>query len=109
MDKINFARHLRKNMTFAERLLWSKLRRKGLGVRFKRQEPIGRYIVDFVCHSKKLIIEVDGGQHAESGRDRRRDKELEEMGYKVLRFWNNEVIENLEGVIEEVRRHLERE
>lgn len=94
------SRALRNDMTKAERRLWSILRMKQLGVKFRRQEPIGSYIVDFVCYEAKLIIEVDGGQHAEQTAklDRRRDAWLEGEGFRVLRFWNVDVMENLEGV-----------
>jgi very-short-patch-repair endonuclease len=77
------------------------------GYKFRRQEPIGRYIVDFVCQEKLLIIEVDGGQHSvERERDKKRDNWLERQGYKVLRFWNNEVLINTEGILEVIRDHL---
>lgn len=95
-----FSRYLRKNMTEAEKKLWSKIRNKNLGMKFRRQQPIGNYIVDFVCFEKKLIIEIDGGEHMESKTDEERDKILRGEGYKVLRFWNNEVLKNIEGVLE---------
>jgi very-short-patch-repair endonuclease len=86
----------------AERQLWKILRRHQLnGVQFRRQQPIGPYVVDFFCPSAKLVIEIDGGQHAEARaeiRDRRRTIWLDSRGYRVLRFWNNEVLRNLEGV-----------
>ena len=98
---IDFARKLRKNSTIAERKLWHRLRsRNFLGLKFRRQEPIGNYIVDFACYEKKLIIELDGGQHNEfSKKDIPRTKALEKEGYIVLRFWNNDVINNIEGVL----------
>ena len=72
--------------------------------KFRRQEPIGNYIVDFVCQEKRIVIEVDGGQHStEHRRDNERDKWLKMQGYKVLRFWNNEVLTNTEGVLEVIR------
>ncbi len=71
---IKLARELRKNMTDAERLLWRKIRYKQLGVKFRRQQPLGKYIVDFICFEKKSIIEVDGGQHSENAEDEIRDK-----------------------------------
>jgi very-short-patch-repair endonuclease len=81
------------------------VRSKGLsGLKFRRQQPIGVHIVDFVCLEKKLIIEVDGGQHANSEEDRRRDAWLQGEGYVVLRFWNNEVLGNLDGVMEAIWR-----
>src|SRR5579862_3481692 len=97
--KTVLARRLRKSSTFAERKLWKYLRSRGLsGFKFVRQEPVGPYIVDFVCREKRLVIEVDGGQHAESSSDAVRDRWLAERRYRVLRFWNNEVLENIEGV-----------
>ncbi|MBV8889831.1 MAG: endonuclease domain-containing protein [Alphaproteobacteria bacterium] len=92
------ARRLRQNPTKAEIRLWSRLRRTQLGgSRFRRQQPIGPYIVDFFCPAAKLIVEVDGGHHADDGPERTRW--LESRGYRVIRFWNNEVLENTEGVI----------
>jgi very-short-patch-repair endonuclease len=102
LHKHFMAKLLRKNFTDTERLLWKYLRTKQMeGCKFRRQEPIGSYIVDFVCHEKRMIIEVDGGQHsADRERDDERDKWLEGQGYKVLRFWNNEVLTNIKGVLE---------
>ena len=99
------AKSLRKNATQVETLLWNQLRARQIeGVKFRRQQPIDEIIVDFVCFEKKLIIELDGGQHAQaSEKDRERDKNLSEKGYIVLRFWNNEVLENLAGVLEVIR------
>ena len=91
---------LRKNQTEAEKLLWRQLRSKGLsGLKFRRQQPIGNYIVDFVCLDEMLIIEVDGGQHADDEKDQKRDSWLQKEGFKVLRFWNNDVLGNLESVM----------
>jgi very-short-patch-repair endonuclease len=103
--KHSTAKVLRKNFTDSERLLWKYLRAKQLeGCKFRRQEPIGKYIVDFVCQEKQIIIEVDGGQHSEEQeRDSKRDSWLQGQGYKVLRFWNNEVLTNIEGVLEIIR------
>jgi len=94
------ARRLRGNSTEAEKRLWSVLRRRGLeGARFRRQVPLGRYIVDFLCLDARLVVEVDGGQHAiEAERDAERTGWLESQGFRVLRVWNNEVLENLDGV-----------
>ena len=103
------ARELRKNMTDAERLLWSKLRRKQLGVKFRRQVPIGNYIVDFLCPAKKLIIELDGSQHIDSEYDRKRDKFLESKGYTILRFWDNEVLKETEAVLQRILYELNKE
>jgi very-short-patch-repair endonuclease len=90
-------------MTDAERVLWMQLRAHRLdGLRFRRQTPIGRYIVDFVCHEHRLAVELDGGQHAESNRDIKRDCWLESKGYRVLRFWNSDVFQNREGLLETI-------
>jgi len=99
------AKNLRKSATRVETILWKELRAKRIdGLKFRRQQPIDEFIVDFVCFEKKLIIELDGGQHAQaSEKDRERDKNLSEKGYIVLRFWNNEVLENLAGVLEVIR------
>jgi very-short-patch-repair endonuclease len=103
VDKTNISRGLRRNATIAEQRLWYRLRSRSLyGMKFVRQEPIGSYIVDFVCREKRLIIEVDGGQHAENERDVVRDQWFRDHGYRVLRFWNNEVIQNIEGVLETI-------
>jgi very-short-patch-repair endonuclease len=94
------ARALRKNPTDVERLLWRHLRMWQLdGYKFRRQQPIGNYIVDFVCLEKRLIIELDGGQHVEQLKyDTERDAWLRAQGFSVLRFWNNEVLQNSDGV-----------
>ncbi len=85
-------------MTGAEFALWRWLRKPGIaGLRFRRQAPIGPYIVDFFCPQKRLVVEVDGGQHGDD-RDAMRDAWLAAQGYRVLRFWNNEVMENIDGV-----------
>ena len=96
-----FARELRKNSTIAERKLLHRLRsRNFLDLKFRRQEPIGNYIVDFVCYENKLIVELDGGQHNEfSEKDIPRTKALEKEGFIVLRFWNSDVINNIEGIL----------
>jgi very-short-patch-repair endonuclease len=93
------ARSLRVDITNAERKLWYALRdRRFAGYKFRRQVPIGPYIADFVCYSARLVVEVDGGQHADSPRDARRDRWFGQNGFRVLRFWNNDVLKNLEGV-----------
>jgi adenine-specific DNA-methyltransferase len=96
-----FARALRKQMTDAERLLWRHLRNRELGGwKFKRQYPVGPFIVDFICVEKNVVIEVDGGQHAENeALDTQRSAYLNKMGYRVLRFWNNEVLQETEAVL----------
>ena len=98
------ARSLRENQTDAEGLLWHYLRHKQLdGHKFRRQQPIGPYIVDFACMPRKVIVELDGGQHAERrNHDERRDRFLQGQGYRLLRFWNNEVFENCFGVLERI-------
>jgi very-short-patch-repair endonuclease len=99
--KTERARNLRANSTKAELHLWRRLRARSLiGHKFVRQEPIGPYIVDFVCREQRLVIEVDGGQHATDKRDAVRDRWLAAHRYRVLRFWNNEVLGNLDGVLE---------
>jgi very-short-patch-repair endonuclease len=109
LHRHSFAKTLRKRFTDTERLLWKHLRAKQIeGYKFRRQEPIGSYIVDFVCQEKKIVIEVDGGQHSvERERDIARDRWLKEQGYKVLRFWNNEVLTNINGVLEVIRKTVE--
>ena len=93
-----FIRHLRKNMTDTERILWSALRdRRFEGYKFRRQVPLGRYIVDFICFEHRLIIEVDGGQHSESDRDAIRDAWLASQDFRVLRFWNVDIHQALDG------------
>jgi very-short-patch-repair endonuclease len=96
------AKRLRRSLTDAERRLWYLLRGHRLeGIGFRRQVPIGPYVVDFASHRMRLVIELDGGQHAESGaskRDRTRDEFLASEGYRVLRLWNSDVLQNLDGV-----------
>ena len=94
------AQNLRRSSTDAERLLWKNLKVKQVeGFKFRRQQPIDNYIVDFVCFENRIIIEVDGGRHT-SEKDSERDSYLKKHGFKVLRFWNNEVLTNVEGVLE---------
>jgi len=94
-------------MTVAERAVWAMLRRKSLSCKFRRQHPVDSYIVDFISIERGLIIEIDGGQHTEE-KDRVRTKHLEKRGYQVLRFWNNEVLENKEGVFNVIQKTLSR-
>ncbi len=95
------AKYLRKNMTDAEKVFWLKVRAKRLsGYKFKRQAPVGKYVVDFICHSAKLVVEIDGGQHNECASDKVRGEYLENLGFKVVRYWNNEVLGNIDGVLE---------
>ena len=100
-----FARSLRKNATPAERMLWQELRvLKSEGRHFRRQVPIDKYIADFACHSAKLVVELDGGQHGDAvNYDEIRTKVINHHGYKVLRFWNAEIFESLEGVVDRIR------
>ena len=101
-------RRLRRQATDTEMRLWFALRDRRLGgFKFVRQEAIGSYIVDFVCREKKLIVEVDGGQHAENARDRLRDRTLIAQGYHVLRFWNSDVLSNPDGVLSTIIAKLE--
>jgi very-short-patch-repair endonuclease len=98
------ARGLRKRSTDTERYLWRHLRDRQIeGFKFRRQQPIGSYIVDFVNLEKKLVIELDGGQHALDPGDKTRDEWLGARGFKVLRFWDNQVFDNLESVLESIR------
>ena len=93
------AKRLRREMTDAERKLWSVLRDRSLeGAKFRRQQPIGPFVADFVCQEQRLIVEADGGQHAESVSDNRRTLFLKAKGYRVLRLWNNDILSNLDGV-----------
>jgi len=109
-QQVGFARELRQKYTDAEKALWMKLRNRQFeGVKFRRQQPIGHYTVDFASFERMLIIEIDGGQHnAErtQERDEERTKRLGQRGYRIMRFWNNEVLTNLEGVLERIREAL---
>ena len=102
-ERVRFRRRLRVSLTEAERRLWYRLRDRRLaGFKFVRQEGIGPYVADFCCREERPIVEVDGGQHAESGHDRRRDVWLTTRGYRVLRFWNAEVLTNTAGVLDTI-------
>jgi very-short-patch-repair endonuclease len=103
------ARKLRRNATEAEKRLWSRLRDRQLaGRKFRRQVPIGPYVVDFFCPDGELIVELDGGQHAiETERDDKRTRWLESEGYRVIRFWNNDVLGNTDGVLDAISRTLD--
>ncbi|HEX6842992.1 MAG TPA: endonuclease domain-containing protein [Stellaceae bacterium] len=102
------ARTLRSTPTDAEIRLWSRIRRRQLGgFRFRRQQPIGAYIVDFFCPEARLVIEIDGGQHAfQEKEDASRTRWLEDRGYRVVRYWNNDVLANTDGVIWAIRELL---
>ena len=108
---ISQARDLRKKETESEQILWSWLRDNQLnGAKFRRQQPIGNYIVDFVCFDKKLIIVIDGGQHNEEQfikKDEERTRWLQSEGFRVIRFWNNDVLTNTDGVIMNIRKALD--
>lgn len=99
------AKGLRRNATDAEQILWQRLKAKQLeGLKFRRQEQIGRFIVDFVCYERGIVIEADGGQHAiEKEKDEERTQWLNSQGYTVLRFWNNDIFTNMEGVMAVIR------
>ncbi len=101
---MNRVRNLRCNFTDAEKKLWNNLRNRRLqGFKFKRQYPIDPYIIDFICLEARLVIEVDGGQHAEKGAyDEKRDAFLREKGFSILRFWNNEVLGQTEAVLQRI-------
>ena len=103
-SRTGIARRLRNHSTDTERCLWRHLRDRQIeGFKFRRQQPVGRYVVDFVNLEKKVVVELDGGQHALDPCDRTRDEWLRAEGYQVLRFWDNQVFGNLEGVLENIR------
>ena len=110
-NQIENSRQLRKNMTPQEKKLWSVIRnRQFFGYRFRRQFPIGQYIVDFICREKKIIIEIDGGQHNEDINiyyDNKRTEYLMTEGYNVIRFWNNDIDKNIYGVYEKLKEVFE--
>ena len=101
-SKTERARNLRLNSTKAELKLWNSLRSRALGQKFVRQLPIGPYVVDFACRERRLIIEVDGGQHSNNARDILRDRWLRNRGYRIIRFWNNDVLANTDGVLQAI-------
>ncbi len=101
--KCQFARHLRRRATDAERRLWRCLRHRALGgFKFRRQHPIGRYIADFACIQARLVVELDGGQHAAAPADAARTRVLQGQGYCVLRFWNNDVLARPQAVLGQI-------
>lgn len=99
------AKELRRSMADAERILWQRLKAKQLnGLKFRRQEQIGHFIVDFICFEKGVVVEADGGQHAlEKEKDEERTQWLNSQGFTVLRFWNNDILTNTDGVMEAIR------
>lgn len=102
---MHITRQLRKNQTPWETKVWNAIRNRSLGLKFRRQLKISKYVVDFCCPERKLILELDGGHHSEkyqSTSDLIRQKYLESLGYKVLRFWNNDIDNNLGGVIQQI-------
>lgn len=100
MQQTKFTKALRQNMTDAEQLLWRHLRAHRLnGQKFRRQQPIGSYVVDFVHLGSKLIVEADGGQHSQSESDVVRDEWLTSQGFKIMRFWNNDILSNTDAVL----------
>ena len=105
---IELAKNLRKKSTDTENYLWLFLRNRQIeGIKFRRQEPLGRFILDFVSYERKLVVEVDGGQHVlEKEKDKERDEWLSSQGYEVLRFWDHEVLKNKDGVLEVIREKL---
>ena len=104
-----FARAMRADATRAENQLWQALRNRQLeGLKFKRQVPLGGYILDFVCFEARIIVEVDGGQHSGSQRDLERDGYFGSQGFRTLRFWNDEIVENLDGVCLKIMREAGR-
>ena len=101
--KRNFARSMRREPTEAESRLWQELRGRRLdSIKFRRQVPVGRYVADFLCAEARLIVEIDGSQHAESRHDQERDAELKARGFRVLRFWNDDVLKELNAVCDTI-------
>ena len=103
---IEFARALRRNATEAEKRLWQHLRGKRLGAKFRRQEPVGPYIADFLSYEIRLVIELDGGQHADTPSDRKRDAYLAHLGFKTLRFWNTQVFQDMDAVLSQIHAEI---
>ena len=110
-NSVSRARHLRKQSTEAEKTLWRHVRSRQLaGYKFRRQAPLGKYIADFLCYERGLVIEIDGGQHQlRSKSDSERTNWLEAQGFRVIRFWINQVLAETEAVLEAILRELERE
>jgi len=104
--RVERAQQLSRDMTLEERLLWWRLRNKQLGVKFRRQVPIGSYIADFASLEPKIVIELDGSQHADRKADAERDRVLARRGFQVLRFWNHQVRQGLDDVVGEIGRAI---
>ena len=100
------AQRLRANPTEAEKRLWARLKGRQLGAAFTRQHPIGGYVVDLACRSARLAIELDGGQHADNAADAMRTRAIEACGYRIIRFWNTDVLNNTDGVIQTILNEL---
>jgi 2-isopropylmalate synthase len=106
-QKRDLARALRRNSTDAEQIMWRLLRDRRLsGMKFRRQVPIGPFIADFASVEHRIVVELDGGQHAESTYDRRRDHFLRADGWRVVRFWNNDVMKNRDGVLQNLQQAI---
>jgi very-short-patch-repair endonuclease len=102
------ARHLRHALTDAEQQLWQLLRSRQLAdTKFRRQVPIGPWVVDFMSFEQMLVVEADGSQHADSARDQTRDADLQNRGFRILRFWNNDIIGNADGVLQQIMETIE--
>ena len=108
-NNLKYAKDLRNNPTLPEKILWEKLRMNKSGCKFRRQQPIGAYIVDFVCFYPKIVIELDGGQHNDNKmleKDFVRDEFLKKEGFRVIRIWNSDIYKNLEGVVEYIKQEI---
>ena len=103
-----FAREMRRSATDAEIAMWRLLRNRRLAFKFRRQVPFQNYILDFVCFEKRLVIEIDGSQHADSPRDQARDRQLAAEGFEVARYWNNDVLQQSSAVLEDIYARLTR-
>lgn len=103
---VQLAKNLRRTQTDAEKLMWEALRGKQLGYKFRRQQPFGKYITDFICLERNLIIELDGSQHLDSKSDITRDNYIKNEGYKILRYWNKDVLLNTEAVLQDIYNNL---
>jgi primosomal protein N' (replication factor Y) len=108
MKSSSQSKNLRRDSTDAEQVLWDALRNRQMkGYKFRRQHPLGKFIVDFACIAHRLVIEADGGQHADNPDDAIRTAWLETNGWRVIRFWNNDILANPDGVLDEIMRLLQ--